>query len=554
LAACGSDACKQGTLFLAYSLPADAQNADTIRVTLAISSDKGTSMSVMRQSRSASGSIEIDFSGAYPAGKSLSLTVSALAMNQVVASVSQLLTAKAGCTALSLMLMQMGSGSDLGTSSGDAASDGSTPLCPDDAGSDVGCGGSCPPCAVDKRCLVNSDCITRNCSAGFCTPVSGPPNWLPLPSPIMPGREYISSTTDLAGRVYAVAGGSGGGVLSNVQCWDPSKGTWITLAPVSNYGYGLVTSRTGFLHMFGGASAGGVINTVQVYDPTMDKWSAGVNLPGPLYFLGAVTGPDGRLYTIGGASGANGTGVVTTFQAFDLMTKLWSPLQSLPGPLLSLAAAVADGRIFVIGGVSSNANTAATAQVLSYSLSSNSWTPVAPLPAGARSLLSAVTAPDGRIYAIGGTDTQGTVLTTVEAYHPATDRWVKVASLATARMGFGAAVGGDGRIYAIGGGNPPADGITSVEVYGPTVSPSPASAAVGAQVTVSGSNFAAGATVQVWLDQATGPALGSATTDSNGALSSNITFAVPATSSGTHSLIAVDELSQYPTTATLTVP
>jgi Kelch motif len=549
LMGCGTDACKQGTLFLSYALPDSAVGADQIRVTLTVGKNQPQSMTASRRGQGSSGSIEIDFGGGYPADQPVTVAMSALGGSETLASGMRSLTLKHGCTALSLSLAAA-SDSDLGifdASEADLSDGATTPLCAPDAGSDVDCGGSCPPCGLDKRCRVDGDCTTHNCSGGFCTPVSGPPSWVPLAAPLAPGRQYISSTTDLAGRVYAVAGGS----TSNVQCWDPSKSQWIPLASTTNYAYGLATDRNGILHMTGGASTN-VIATVQTYDPSMDKWSSSVSMPGPLYFHGSVTGPDGRIYTLGGASADNGAGVVATFQAFDVMTNMWSPQQSLPGPLVNMGATVANGLIYAVAG-DSGATANATAHVLVYSPQTNAWTNVAPLPLGPRTQLSAVTAPDGRIYAIGGVSAQGTAQTIVEAYHPATDRWVKVASLGTARAFFGAAVGGDGRIYALGGSNSTSSGLGSVEVYGPTVSPSPSSVAAGAQVTLTGSNFAAGATVSVWLDQASGPPLVSATTDSNGALSSSIQITVPAATSGKHSLVAVDDLSQYPATAPLTI-
>jgi hypothetical protein len=58
--------------------------------------------------------------------------------------------------------------------------------------------------------------------------------------------------------------------------------------------------------------------------------------------------------------------------------------------------------------------------------------------------------PDGRIYGIGGYDSQRQGVTTVEAYDPHARRWEPVAPLHSrhARNEIGAACGTDGRIYA----------------------------------------------------------------------------------------------------------
>src|SRR5436190_665394 len=70
-----------------------------------------------------------------------------------------------------------------------------------------------------------------------------------------------------------------------------------------------------------------------------------------------------------------------------------------------------------------------------------------PTPRGGQAV---VAAGNGQIYALGGVDDRGRTVATVEAYDPATDRWVSRAAMPTARSGLGAAFLG-GRIYAIGG-------------------------------------------------------------------------------------------------------
>jgi N-acetylneuraminic acid mutarotase len=70
----------------------------------------------------------------------------------------------------------------------------------------------------------------------------------------------------------------------------------------------------------------------------------------------------------------------------------------------------------------------------------------------ARNGLALATSNNGRLYAIGGQTGDGTVLSVVEEYDPATDTWAPVASLPSARAGLGAAVSG-GKIYVIGGKN-----------------------------------------------------------------------------------------------------
>src|SRR5207247_7716497 len=100
------------------------------------------------------------------------------------------------------------------------------------------------------------------------------------------------------------------------------------------------------------------------------------------------------------------------------------------------------------------------------------WSSLAPLPAPRAGKLSAVTAPDGRIYAMGGINGVTTVAT-VDAYDPCADTWTPVASMPTPRRFLDAVRGRGGIIYALGGtvgsvGFPGMQEVTTVEAYDPS--------------------------------------------------------------------------------------
>jgi len=74
---------------------------------------------------------------------------------------------------------------------------------------------------------------------------------------------------------------------------------------------------------------------------------------------------------------------------------------------------------------------------------------------------------DGKIYAIGGAQwIQGTYLSTVEVYDPATDTWTRKTHMPTARNGHAAAVV-NGKIYVIAGEPSPQASLATVEEYDP---------------------------------------------------------------------------------------
>jgi N-acetylneuraminic acid mutarotase len=120
----------------------------------------------------------------------------------------------------------------------------------------------------------------------------------------------------------------------------------------------------------------------------------------------------------------------------------WSLIASMKTIRADLAAVTGpDGRIYAIGGD--------TSRVEAYTRETDSWTLVASLKT-TRTTFAAVAGPDGLIYAIGGRSGAVSILDSVEAYDPKTDTWATVASLSTPRAWHAAAVA-NGRIYVLGG-------------------------------------------------------------------------------------------------------
>ena len=135
-----------------------------------------------------------------------------------------------------------------------------------------------------------------------------------------------------------------------------------------------------------------------------------------------------------------------------------SPVHEQPLPLARVglgAATGADGRVYTMGGKGPENEQDPNDErdlgvVEAYDPSSNTWAcssgdassgcathSLAPLPT-ARQRLAAALGGDGRIYVLGGYNPTGGYLATVEAYTPASNTWSTVASLPT-RRGFLAA-------------------------------------------------------------------------------------------------------------------
>jgi formylglycine-generating enzyme required for sulfatase activity len=162
--------------------------------------------------------------------------------------------------------------------------------------------------------------------------------------------------------------------------------------------------------------------------------------------------------------GATNSGPVWTF--ITGIGNTWKVMANMPTARSLLGAATgSNGKIYAIGG--GNSGGVPLASVEEYDPVTNTWTTKASMPT-ARYGLGVVAASNGKIYAIGGqTEYEAGILNTVEEYNPATDTWTTKANLPTARSGLGVALANNGKIYAIGGFTNSMVVLTTVEEYDP---------------------------------------------------------------------------------------
>ena len=213
---------------------------------------------------------------------------------------------------------------------------------------------------------------------------------------------------DLAGTAgdYTATVAWGDGETSSTTAGD------VTIAAAAGGGFDVSASKP---HPYGEAGTAALVVTVRDGGSSYysaDTWTPVASLPASRTGLAAATGPDGRLYALGGLNSfAN---PVSTAYAYAPSTNTWATVANLPAPLSDLAATTGpDGRIYALGGRDSVGNPVST--VYAYAPSNNTWSTVGPLPAPLTDL-AATTGPDGRIYALGGQDSVGNPVSTVYAY------------------------------------------------------------------------------------------------------------------------------------------
>lgn len=439
------------------------------------------------------------------------------------------------------------------------SADGNTPSCTDgehnQTETDVDCGGECGPCAPHRHCRAAADCTTGICTDTFCALASGPPSWIAAPT--LPTFRGAMGAGHANGTIWVV-----GGPLT--AFWTGSSWTEITSTAdprtldVPTSGHAIVGDGANLWALGGRDSDGERANRARGLAPGAAGWTVLDPLAVARSSLAAAVGPDGKIYAIGGS-----VGVETTMSAYNNVVESYTPPPGpagtqawdqapvdLPFGAYGLAAASVGEHLYVAGGT---AFTGTLRSLMRWKPGDLEWSIRASM-ADARSSHEVVGAPDGRLYAVGGSNGT-TPLATVEAYSPEADHWFSVAPLpGGARTSLGVTIGPDGRIWAIGG---TAGGTSSgtVEVYGPVLRLNPEHGPVGTQVQIAGSNFAANASVTIHLGALASPAIGTRQTSAAGTLQTPVAFTVPAgLPAGTTLVIhAVDDRSGFPVRQVFTV-
>ena len=157
-----------------------------------------------------------------------------------------------------------------------------------------------------------------------------------------------------------------------------------------------------------GAGVTEFLSSIECYDPFKNIWEFKMPMTGKRVLFAAVLGRDNKIYIFGGGDKSEKmTGkrpVYNTTEVYDPETNTWEYRAPMPEPRFTAAGALgADGRIYIMGGSLGQSDSPPLRDVFIYDPVADTWEkgPSMQLP---RSDLAGVSTPDGKIYAIGGTD------------------------------------------------------------------------------------------------------------------------------------------------------
>ena len=288
---------------------------------------------------------------------------------------------------------------------------------------------------------------------------------LPVPRQEMP-------LVELDGKIYVPGGLNFFGVATDVvEAFDATTESWESIAPMPErlHHFGAVAIKEKIYIIAGyTGSTFTPTNRIYEYDPQTDRWTIRSSMP-TLRGALAVVALNDKIYAIGGA--VIGGAAVGTNEVYDPETDQWTTLAPMPNAREHLAAAVSDSVIYVVGGRESiDGQLINTNRLEAYSPASDTWVRLADMPTARGGLAAAWL--NGRIYAFGGEFfgvTSG-VFEENEEYDPVTDSWRQLAPLPTPRHGMAAVTVGES-IHVIGGAARAGFGVSAAhEVFTVTTS------------------------------------------------------------------------------------
>ena len=278
------------------------------------------------------------------------------------------------------------------------------------------------------------------------------------------------------------------GLCSSNVLATPHIAPWQLLSGELNVPRHALTGEAanGYLYAIGGvvrpSSPSDAQNAVSKYNPVSDSWSLVASMPTARHSLGSAVIGD-YIYAVGGHV-ANSR---SENQRYNVLTNTWESRTSKPTAVSGPGVAAFGGKVYTFGG---NSYGSYQSVIEVYDPVANTWASPGNMPAAMEP--SRATTLDNIIYVNNSGD-----LKELWAYDPVAGTWATSLPLMNVQRSAYELQAADGRIYAIGGSNTSDGFLSSVESWAPgelswTMEPSlniprsPASAVIGNDIYVFG--------------------------------------------------------------------
>ncbi len=280
----------------------------------------------------------------------------------------------------------------------------------------------------------------------------------------MPTGRYLATAVEVGGKIYVMGGrqliASAGPVDVN-ECYDPATNTWTTKTNMPNAIRGHAACLVnGKIYVLGGNTTA-YQDAVSIYDPTANTWSSGAKMPFKAAYGGAAyLSSKGRIYYVGGVKSSNPSAgnFLKKSASYDPAANSWDATTLTMSDGTAYNTILGDegtGKIFSFSGSywdSTNARESAYPYNQVLDTSTGTWAYSADFPSPLGRPNGCGVALDGKMYLVGGSHFNSSIMKLVDVYDPASDEWYDPNPLFPAYYSYNPAVYAvNGKIYSIGG-------------------------------------------------------------------------------------------------------
>lgn len=256
-------------------------------------------------------------------------------------------------------------------------------------------------------------------------------------------KQYEPRTfSDITSILISCAGNQERMSTNEVLCYIPSQDFWYPLAPLiqSRFGSSSLVKHNE-IYCIGGKVEGKSTKRIEKYNFNLDRWVETVQLPQPL--CNHVTCIfNGDIYVIGGGEHETSSSNVIKYLSGN---GKWVKVKDMKVPRRAAAVAV-HKNLYVIGGYDTQGQPLASVE--RYNPYSNEWAKIFPMNS-ARACASSVCIEDN-IYVFGGEYAMWSYYRSAEVFNIKTDEWKSISDLSIPRAFMGITAHHD-KIYLVGG-------------------------------------------------------------------------------------------------------
>jgi hypothetical protein len=307
---------------------------------------------------------------------------------------------------------------------------------------------------------------------------------------------FWHSATALPSGLVLVVGGfyvNGGSAVpaSTAELYDPAAGTFTNTGSLVAAARFLSTAtllKSGKVLIAGGSDPNGnSLSSAELYDPATGAFTSTGSMNSQRQFHAATLLNNSKALVTGGYDSSGN--VLSSAELYDPATGIFTTISAMNVTRFTHTSTLLNsGQVLIAGGYDLNFNTLASAEL--YDPVAGIFTLTGSLGAG-RGSPTATLQNNGQVLIVGGAD-QGVNVADAELYDPITGTFVPTSNPATARYMQSATLLNNGAVLVAGGLSTNWSALSSAEIYTPPPSISnlsPTSAAAGARVTITGTNF-----------------------------------------------------------------